>query len=513
MTLGSDFTQQSSTTVGTTWMCSCCIRKLVPWFQLSNHCSEKRSVDQRPSKDFRFRICSMFQLKNQDKMDPFVDSQAEGIDWTLREPTLKWFRETQAPLILRKNNFPVWFQGFIPRKDAEETLRDRELGCFLIRLSDKAIGYILSYKGRDRCRHFVINQSKSGQLNISGDTEMHNTLTDLIEYYKRSPIEPFGEFLTQSCLEASTGELYDTIQVNHRDKPVVSVKAVRNIWDQKSDRPVKHLPALPPKNNRSPEAVPPIPIRAGPLKTGFLDEQSCGQAKVLYALLEQQTTRERPMAQSSRMYNLRDPAWQTEGSQPRHQAQQRKNITTEHPAPILGTVYSEIHPLDYRTMSLPLLDNNSENKNHIYRLSGPSFTPPRLPPQLPKQVTRNTILEQSPSSKRPSISHSLNQLVYSPVYHLAGRPSCQPVPLEGDPMTSAEEESMYVEVPSEPIPSRYLLDNTYEQIPEMGLKVEATRHDPNTYETLKKLKPKPNLSTLGLKNEKRRWFFPEIKRK
>ena len=35
--------------------------------------------------------------------------------------------------------------GFIDR-DAEEMLREKELGCFLIRLSDKAIGYILSYK-------------------------------------------------------------------------------------------------------------------------------------------------------------------------------------------------------------------------------------------------------------------------------------------------------------------------------------------------------------------------------
>lgn len=37
------------------------------------------------------------------------------------------------------------FLGFIDR-DAEEILREKELGCFLIRLSDKAIGYILSYK-------------------------------------------------------------------------------------------------------------------------------------------------------------------------------------------------------------------------------------------------------------------------------------------------------------------------------------------------------------------------------
>lgn len=31
-------------------------------------------------------------------------------------------------------------------RDTEDLLKDKALGCFLIRLSDKAIGYILSYK-------------------------------------------------------------------------------------------------------------------------------------------------------------------------------------------------------------------------------------------------------------------------------------------------------------------------------------------------------------------------------
>lgn len=31
-------------------------------------------------------------------------------------------------------------------REAEDLLRDKALGCFLIRLSDKALGYILSYK-------------------------------------------------------------------------------------------------------------------------------------------------------------------------------------------------------------------------------------------------------------------------------------------------------------------------------------------------------------------------------
>jgi len=40
----------------------------------------------------------------------------ENTESKLRELALKWFTETQAPLILHNGNFPEWFQGFISRK-------------------------------------------------------------------------------------------------------------------------------------------------------------------------------------------------------------------------------------------------------------------------------------------------------------------------------------------------------------------------------------------------------------
>lgn len=56
-------------------------------------------------------------------------------------------------------------------------------------------------RGRDRCRHFVINQSESGKFLVCGDTTGHGTLSELIDYYRATPIEPFGEHLTSSCVE------------------------------------------------------------------------------------------------------------------------------------------------------------------------------------------------------------------------------------------------------------------------------------------------------------------------
>ncbi|XP_074092421.1 SH2 domain-containing protein 7 isoform X2 [Macrotis lagotis] len=96
----------------------------------------------------------------------------------------------------------------------EELLRDRPIGCFLIRLSDKAMGYVLSYRGYNRCRHFVISQLQNRRYAISGDTCNHPTLTALISYYQGAKIEPFGETLTTACPRPEESSLYDAISLN-----------------------------------------------------------------------------------------------------------------------------------------------------------------------------------------------------------------------------------------------------------------------------------------------------------
>ncbi|XP_029607857.1 SH2 domain-containing protein 7 isoform X2 [Salmo trutta] len=451
-----------------------------------------------------------------DQRLPAVESQQDqGTEGSLgtgcrhREMALKWFEETQASLILHEGNFPSWFEGFITRRDAEEMLRDKELGCFLIRLSDKAMGYILSYRGRDRCRHFVINQSKSGQFIVSGDTEEHETLGELIEHYKTSPIEPFREYLTCSCLESSRGEVYDIIKVDLREKPVVSVRAVRSLWDSQSDRqgdwtrasssdnagehppPLPLPPTLPPKSSRKPEEVPTVPRvppvpRTCPLKCSSLDDQQgSAQRRVLYAQLEKHKAMN-PQPRS--LEGLpRAPEGRAEGLGPVAQHQtppQRGDIPSGRPrapgpasAPGPGpgaTVYSELLSLlDCKSKSLPLLDldlDSDEGANNSYRLSPPSFTPPRLSPNPTKRTTSPSLLDQSypsgpslldqsypsgPSlldqryhkdtSKRPPIiSHSLEHLCNSPipalVYQLAGRPRDQEGPMTSSMTSSPQEE-------------------------------------------------------------------------
>ncbi|XP_054999404.1 SH2 domain-containing protein 7 [Sorex araneus] len=139
-----------------------------------------------------------------------AESQAMA---NLQNLALRWFTETQASFILQNGVLPPWFHGFITRKETEQLLRDKSLGSFLIRLSDRATGYILSYRGRDRCRHFLINQLPNRRYLISGDVQSHGTLAELLSHYQQVQLEPFGETLATACPREEDSELYDAISL------------------------------------------------------------------------------------------------------------------------------------------------------------------------------------------------------------------------------------------------------------------------------------------------------------
>ncbi|XP_053788317.1 unconventional myosin-VIIa-like isoform X3 [Vidua chalybeata] len=64
-----------------------------------------------------------------------------------RGATLRWFTETQAQKIMQDDGaFPSWLHGMISRREAENLLIDKPLGCFLVRISQSRPGYILTYR-------------------------------------------------------------------------------------------------------------------------------------------------------------------------------------------------------------------------------------------------------------------------------------------------------------------------------------------------------------------------------
>jgi len=83
--------------------------------------------------------------------------------------------------------------GIISRAEAEDQLRGKWDGSFLVRLSDKIWGYVISYRGTDdsdpsvvKFKHFLVVASAAGYCLFGADDFVHPTLSDLVEYHSVS---------------------------------------------------------------------------------------------------------------------------------------------------------------------------------------------------------------------------------------------------------------------------------------------------------------------------------------
>ncbi|KGL94241.1 SH2 domain-containing protein 2A, partial [Charadrius vociferus] len=117
----------------------------------------------------------------------------------LRARTRLWFGQTPAMRLGAEGELPAWFHGFTSRRETEQLLQDQPLGCFLVRFSESTVGFVLSYRGRDRCRHFVLDQLPDGRYVILGERSAHAELADLLQHYAIAPVTPYHEFLTTSA--------------------------------------------------------------------------------------------------------------------------------------------------------------------------------------------------------------------------------------------------------------------------------------------------------------------------
>ncbi|XP_022075563.1 hematopoietic SH2 domain-containing protein homolog [Acanthochromis polyacanthus] len=114
-----------------------------------------------------------------------------------------WFKKSQLQSVICNGVVPEWFHGIISRKTAEELLVSKPPGYFLIRVSESRIGYTLSYRADDRCRHFMIDVLEDGRYIILGEDRCHRSLQDLVDFHHRTPIMPFCQVLTVACGQSS----------------------------------------------------------------------------------------------------------------------------------------------------------------------------------------------------------------------------------------------------------------------------------------------------------------------
>ncbi|XP_061033590.1 SH2 domain-containing protein 4A [Eubalaena glacialis] len=117
---------------------------------------------------------------------------------------VRWFREEQLPLragyLGASDSVAPWFHGILTLQRANELLSTCVPGSFLIRVSEKIKGYVLSYLSKDGCKHFLIDASTDSYSFLGADQLQHASLAELVEYHKEEPITSLGkELLLYPC--------------------------------------------------------------------------------------------------------------------------------------------------------------------------------------------------------------------------------------------------------------------------------------------------------------------------
>ncbi|XP_027024226.1 SH2 domain-containing protein 4B-like [Tachysurus fulvidraco] len=129
-----------------------------------------------------------------------------------RESLILWFNEDQKPKRAgyerTSNTVATWFHGIILREDSEKLLMNEAEGSFLVRVSERIWGYILSYRTATSFKHFLIDASGDYYSFLGVDQNRHATLADLIDFHKEEVITTTGkELLKEACrLTAPPGD-------------------------------------------------------------------------------------------------------------------------------------------------------------------------------------------------------------------------------------------------------------------------------------------------------------------
>uniref|UniRef100_A0A3B4ACQ6 Osteoclast-stimulating factor 1 n=1 Tax=Periophthalmus magnuspinnatus TaxID=409849 RepID=A0A3B4ACQ6_9GOBI len=110
----------------------------------------------------------------------------------------EWFKaemngkEGFVPQNYIETNMPRWFQESASRSKAEELLRNRELGEFVIRGCQSSPGdFSISVRHDNDVQHFKVMRDNKGQYFLW--SEKFTSLNKLVEYYKTSTISKTKE--------------------------------------------------------------------------------------------------------------------------------------------------------------------------------------------------------------------------------------------------------------------------------------------------------------------------------
>ncbi|XP_048027949.1 SH2 domain-containing protein 4A isoform X2 [Megalobrama amblycephala] len=132
------------------------------------------------------------------------DGMRRSLSTSSRDHIIRWFQEEQLPLRAGfqrdQTRIAPWFHGIISREQAEALLNDGEPGLFLVRVSERIFGYVLSYRSKEGIKHLLIDASENCYM-LLGDQIKFTSLSELVEYHQVEPLSSSGEeeYLLQAC--------------------------------------------------------------------------------------------------------------------------------------------------------------------------------------------------------------------------------------------------------------------------------------------------------------------------
>ncbi|CAF0930295.1 unnamed protein product [Adineta steineri] len=137
-------------------------------------------------------------LENNHESQPTIvpndQQRTKPLSVITRADIRQWFYTNEIPYgTFRSLNGDIypWFHGIISRAYTEQLLCSQPIGTYLIRVSEKMFGYVLSYHASDHCRHLLIEvtQQEHAYRFLGGaKKELFENLSQLIDKYTNAPI-------------------------------------------------------------------------------------------------------------------------------------------------------------------------------------------------------------------------------------------------------------------------------------------------------------------------------------
>ncbi|XP_023569626.1 SH2 domain-containing protein 2A isoform X2 [Octodon degus] len=172
-----------------------------------------------------------------------------------------WFWKTQAHSLLQCGAVPPWFHGFITRREAERLLEPQPQGRYLVRFSESAVTFVLTYRSQACCRHFLLAQLTDGRHVVLGENSAHARLQDLLRHYTVRPLSPYRETLTQPLArqtpepaglsprteDSDSGSKSQDLNHLHKWSLVPIPRHKERAWEPKEAPPPRSKPPIPAK--------------------------------------------------------------------------------------------------------------------------------------------------------------------------------------------------------------------------------------------------------------------------